>query len=62
LPPRGALDGSFTAANVSGDIPSDRGLWVFGIVALKLGTMRGQSGHPRRDASRERFDAPRLIS
>jgi O-antigen/teichoic acid export membrane protein len=27
----------FTVANLSGDIPSDRGLWVFGIVALKLG-------------------------
>ena len=27
----------FTTANFSGDIPSDRGLWVFGILALKLG-------------------------
>jgi O-antigen ligase len=27
----------FTVASVSGDIPSDRGLWIFGIVALKLG-------------------------
>jgi hypothetical protein len=27
----------FTVANISGDIPSDRGLWVFGILALKLG-------------------------
>jgi len=27
----------FTVANLSGDIPSDRGLWVFGILALKLG-------------------------
>jgi hypothetical protein len=24
-------------ANLSGDIPSARGLWIFGIVALKLG-------------------------
>jgi O-antigen/teichoic acid export membrane protein/O-antigen ligase len=27
----------FTTANLSGDIPSDRGLWVFGILAFKLG-------------------------
>jgi O-antigen ligase len=27
----------FTVANVSGDIPSDRGMWIFGIVAFKLG-------------------------
>jgi O-antigen ligase len=27
----------FTVSNLSGDIPSDRGLWIFGIVALKLG-------------------------
>jgi len=27
----------FTTSNLSGDIPSDRGLWVFGILALKLG-------------------------
>jgi O-antigen/teichoic acid export membrane protein len=27
----------FTASNLSGDIPSDRGLWVFGILAFKLG-------------------------
>jgi O-antigen/teichoic acid export membrane protein len=27
----------FTVSNLSGDIPSDRGLWVFGILALKLG-------------------------
>ncbi|HEY1455006.1 MAG TPA: O-antigen ligase family protein [Candidatus Dormibacteraeota bacterium] len=27
----------FTVANLSGDIPSDRGLWVFGILAFKLG-------------------------
>ena len=26
----------FTVANVSGDIPSDRALWIFGIVALRL--------------------------
>jgi len=25
------------AANFSGDIPSDRGLWIFGIVAMKFG-------------------------
>jgi O-antigen/teichoic acid export membrane protein len=27
----------FTTANFSGDIPSDRGLWIFGILAFKLG-------------------------
>ena len=27
----------FTVSNLSGDIPSDRGLWIFGIVAFKLG-------------------------
>jgi O-antigen ligase len=27
----------FVVANISGDIPSDRGMWVFGIVAFKLG-------------------------
>ncbi|TMC81409.1 MAG: O-antigen ligase family protein, partial [Chloroflexi bacterium] len=27
----------FTVSNFSGDIPSDRGLWVFGILAFKFG-------------------------
>jgi hypothetical protein len=27
----------FIVANLSGDIPSDRGLWIFGILAFKLG-------------------------
>ena len=27
----------FTTANLSGDIPSDRGLWIFGILAFKFG-------------------------
>jgi O-antigen ligase len=27
----------FSVANVSGDIPSERGLWIFGLVAFKLG-------------------------
>ena len=27
----------FTVANVSGDIPSERGLWIFGIVAFRFG-------------------------
>ena len=26
----------FVVANLSGDIPSERGMWIFGIVALKL--------------------------
>ncbi|HYU63105.1 MAG TPA: O-antigen ligase family protein [Verrucomicrobiae bacterium] len=30
----------FTVANLSGDIPSERGLWIFGLVAFKLGIDR----------------------
>ena len=30
----------FTVANVSGDIPSERGLWIFGLVAFSLGVDR----------------------
>lgn len=37
-----------TSANLSGDIPSDRGLWVFGILAFKLGI----------DAYRDRVRSP----
>ncbi|HEY0829519.1 MAG TPA: O-antigen ligase family protein [Candidatus Dormibacteraeota bacterium] len=37
----------FTVANISGDIPSERGLWIFGIVAFRLGVevlrVRGRS-------------------
>jgi len=53
----------FTVANISGDIPSDRGMWIFGIVALKLGidAWRQRADRPR-SAERERFDAPALIS
>ncbi len=29
----------FTVANLSGDIPSERGLWIFGIVAFRLGML-----------------------
>ena len=53
----------FTVANVSGDVPSDRGLWIFGIVAFKLGVdawQRHESGP--QSAERGRFDAPALIS
>ena len=35
----------FTVANISGDIPSERGLWIFGIVAFRLGV-----NHLRRPA------------
>ena len=41
----------FTVANVSGDIPSDRGLWIFGIVALKLGI----DAWPKRAAETRSF-------
>ena len=44
----------FTVANVSGDIPSERGLWIFGIVAFKLGVdyiwSRHRSGNMARAA------------
>ena len=36
----------FVVANLSGDIPSDRGMWIFGIVALKLG-IDGYDREPR---------------
>ena len=35
----------FTVASVSGDIPSDRGLWIFGIVAFRLGLDRIRVAH-----------------
>lgn len=37
----------FTVAMVSGDLPSERGLWIFGIVAFKLGVDRLRA--PQRD-------------
>jgi hypothetical protein len=48
----------FVVANLSGDIPSNRGMWIFGIVALKLGidawqrrTSEARSvGNPREPA------------
>ncbi len=53
----------FAVANLSGDIPSDRGLWIFGIVALKLGIDAWQS---RPEAARrtapERVDVPLPVS
>ena len=33
----------FVVANLSGDIPSNRGMWIFGIVALKLGIVAWQT-------------------
>ncbi len=43
----------FTVSNLSGDIPSDRGLWIFGIVALKLGLGAAwvQAKSPSRSAA-----------
>ncbi len=52
----------FTVANISGDIPSDRGLWIFGIVALKLGIDAWQRRAEQPGVPRGRFDAPALIS
>ena len=45
----------FIVANISGDIPSDRGMWIFGIVALKLGidawqTRTAQVTHARKES------------
>ena len=42
----------FTVANVSGDIPSERGLWIFGIVAFKLGVDYIWSRHRSRNMAR----------
>src|SRR5438552_9284631 len=42
----------FTVANVSGDIPSERGLWIVGIVAFKLGVDYIWSRHRSRNMAR----------
>lgn len=34
----------FTVANLSGDVPSERGLWIFGLVALQLGWANARLG------------------
>jgi glycosyltransferase involved in cell wall biosynthesis len=53
----------FAVANISGDIPSDRGLWIFGIVALKLGYDAWQSRQaPARSPAPERVDVPLPVS
>jgi hypothetical protein len=53
----------FVVSNISGDIPSDRGMWIFGIVALKLGYDAWQSrSAPARSAAPERVDVPLPVS
>lgn len=53
----------FVVANISGDIPSDRGMWIFGIVALKLGVDAWQSRKAKaRSAAREQVDAAAPVS
>jgi glycosyltransferase involved in cell wall biosynthesis len=53
----------FVVANLSGDIPSDRGMWIFGIVALKLGYDAWQARQsPARSAAPERVDVPLPVS
>lgn len=48
----------FVVANISGDIPSDRGMWIFGIVALKLGIDAWQSRTAESSSTRkERAEA-----
>jgi O-antigen ligase len=41
----------FTVSNLSGDIPSDRGLWIFGILALKLAFRSKTVESPARDTA-----------
>jgi glycosyltransferase involved in cell wall biosynthesis/O-antigen ligase len=53
----------FVVANISGDIPSDRGMWIFGIVALKLGYDAWQSRpQAARRTAPERVDVPLPVS
>jgi hypothetical protein len=42
----------FTVSNLSGDIPSDRGLWIFGILALKLAFRSKTVESPARDTAK----------
>ena len=56
----------FVVANLSADIPSNRGMWIFGILALKLGidawqTRVPQLAQPRKDRV-EPEPAPAQIS
>jgi hypothetical protein len=49
----------FIVANISGDIPSDRGMWIAGIVALKLGIEAWQTrAEKARSTAELPFDAP----
>ena len=47
----------FTVSNLSGDIPSDRGLWIFGILAFKLGIDASGLRVPSRSKSPSRIEA-----
>ena len=53
----------FVVANLSGDIPSNRGMWIFGIVALKLGIDAWQTRTSEaRSVAAGRVDAPVPVS
>jgi O-antigen/teichoic acid export membrane protein len=53
----------FVVANISGDIPSDRGMWVFGIVAFKLGIDAWQAQRAEaRSTVRGRVEATSPVS
>jgi O-antigen ligase len=47
----------FTVSNLSGDIPSDRGLWIFGILAFKLAIDASRLRVPSRSKSPARVEA-----
>ena len=46
--------------NFSGDIASERGMWIFGILAFKLGLSLARS--KKVVAGRERFESPAAAS
>ena len=46
----------FIVSNLSGDIPSDRGLWIFGILAFKLGIDASGLRVPSRSKSPPRIE------
>jgi glycosyltransferase involved in cell wall biosynthesis/O-antigen ligase len=53
----------FAVANISGDIPSERGMWIFGIVALKLAIDAWQDRTAEaRAVAAGRVDAPLPVS
>jgi len=52
----------FVVANISGDIPSDRGMWIFGIVALKLGIDAWQTRTAQVTQAREKSPEPAPVT